>query len=88
MFHGRKEGNVKPKNFIHGFYICRDNLQDGFYTFFVMWPLPKSAVSLETKFHAIQDMEDKKDSYSLVMQHSGSGVKHDLFDMTGKLQKQ
>lgn len=37
----------------------------------------KSVVSLETKFHAIQDFKDKKDSYSLVMQHFGSGVKHD-----------
>lgn len=42
----------------------------------------KSAVSLETKFHAIQDLEDKKDSHSLVMQHFGPGVKRDLFDMT------
>lgn len=46
----------------------------------------KSAVSLETKFHAIQDLEDKKDSNSLVTQHFGSGVKHDLFDMTWKMQ--
>lgn len=46
----------------------------------------KSVVSLETKFHAIQDFKDKKDSYSLVMQHFGSGVKYDLFDMTWKIQ--
>lgn len=46
----------------------------------------KSAVSLETKFHAIQNCEDRKDSYSLVMQHFGCGVKHDLFDMTWKIQ--
>lgn len=46
----------------------------------------KSAVSLETKFHAIQDVKDKKNSYSLVMQHFDSGVKHGLFDMTWKIQ--
>lgn len=36
LFHGKKEETTKPKTLIHGFYISRDNLQDGFYTFFVV----------------------------------------------------